>query len=197
MSNYRTAIIDYGAGNLFSIGSACRRLGYDVTVTADPSVIKKSTRVIFPWVGNAAVAREALDRSQLADLIPQLQMPVLVICLGMQMMTTRSEEGDTTGLSIFPYDVREFSSQHLKVPHMGWNRIGKLKGPLFKNIDEGSWLYFVHSYYAPVFDQTAAETLYGIPFSAALWHDNFFGCQFHPEKSGESGIRILQNFLGL
>lgn len=262
MTNRDIAIIDYGAGNLFSIAAACRRLQYDVTVTSDPEIIEESSRVIFPGVGNAAAAREALDRSGLAPLIPQLTMPVLGICLGMQMMTRRSDEGDTTGLSIFSCDVREFNSDAaacfnlpgrsgdsvsadkphygsittdnapykagsgirgsgnggsgngesvkagsgkgksgsedlLKVPHMGWNRAYDLKGPLFKGISTGAWLYFVHSYYAPLCEQSAAVTSYGIPFSAALWRDNFFGCQFHPEKSGETGIQILKNFLEL
>ncbi|MCA1742242.1 MAG: imidazole glycerol phosphate synthase subunit HisH [Bacteroidales bacterium] len=230
-------MIDYGAGNLFSIAAACRRLGYDVTITSDPEIIEQGSRVIFPGVGNAGAAREALDRSQLAGLIPQLKMPVLGICLGMQMMTRRSDEGDTAGLSIFSCDVKEFNSEAaacfnqpgrsvdsvsanephsesfptgnprkkgvsgnndlLKVPHMGWNRAYELKGPLFKGISEGAWLYFVHSFYAPMCEQSAAITSYGIPFSAALWHDNFFGCQFHPEKSGETGIHILKNFLEL
>lgn len=202
MINRDIAIIDYGAGNLFSIAAACRRLGYDVTVTSDPEIIEQSSRVIFPGVGNAAAAREALDRSQLADVIPQLTMPVLGICLGMQMMTRRSDEGDTACLSIFTCDVKEFDRsdkrmQQLKVPHMGWNRAYELQGPLFKGISEGAWLYFVHSYYAPLCDQSAAVTSYGIPFSAALWRDNFFGCQFHPEKSGVTGIQILKNFLEL
>jgi glutamine amidotransferase len=237
MINRDIAIIDYGAGNLFSIAAACRRLGYDVTITSDPEIIEQSSRVIFPGVGNAAAAREALDRSQLAPLIPQLTMPVLGICLGMQMMTRRSDEGDTACLSIFSCDVLEFNSDSaacfklpgrsvdsvsadkphngslpqgnpsgggvsdtedlLKVPHMGWNRAFDLQGPLFKGISEGAWLYFVHSYYAPVYEESAAVTSYGIPFSAALWRDNFFGCQFHPEKSGETGIQILKNFLEL
>jgi glutamine amidotransferase len=237
MKKRDVAIIDYGAGNLFSIAAACRRLGYDVAITSDPEIIEQSSRVIFPGVGNAGAAREALDRSQLAPLIPQLTMPLLGICLGMQMMTRRSDEGDTDGLSIFSCDVREFNSDAaacfklpdrsedrfidgkqqnrsfpqgnppgkgvsasedlLKVPHMGWNRAYDLKGPLFRGIGEGAWLYFVHSYYAPLCEQSAAVTSYGIPFSAALWHDNFFGCQFHPEKSGERGIEILKNFLEL
>jgi glutamine amidotransferase len=237
MNNRDVAIIDYGAGNLFSIAAACRRLDYNVAITSDPEIIEKSSRVIFPGVGNAAAAREALDRSRLAPLIPQLTMPVLGICLGMQMMTRRSDEGDTACLSIFSCDVKEFNSSAaacfklpgssedgtcddephngslppgnppgkevsgsenlLKVPHMGWNRASDLQGPLFKGISEGAWLYFVHSYYAPLCDHSAAITSYGIPFSAALWRDNFFGCQFHPEKSGETGIQILKNFLEL
>lgn len=197
-----TVIIDYGAGNLFSLASACRRLGLVTSVSSDAGIIKKAERVIFPGVGHASMARENIDRYGLAEIITSLTQPVLGICLGMQMMLSHSEEGDTRGLAIFDPVARKFKAEgdpgiKIKVPHTGWNRVHNLKGELFEGVDESSFLYFVHGYYAELSDYTTATTTYGIKFSAALQKDNFFGCQFHPEKSGETGMIILKNFIQL
>jgi len=214
----KIAIIDYGAGNLFSVAGACKKLGYDPVLTDDPDVIAGSDRVIFPGVGNAVSAARSLEAKGLDKVIPALRQPVLGICLGMQMMMEASDEGNTRGLGIFRGRVKNFSERDgtgngsrenagdgltteagisLKVPHMGWNIIDRLRGPLFKGIDEDTAMYFVHSYYVPVNEYSVASGYYGGRFTAAMARDNFFGCQFHPEKSGEKGIRILNNFLTL
>lgn len=196
----KIAIIDYGAGNLFSVAGACKKLGYDPVLTDDADIIAGSDRVIFPGVGNAVSAARSLEAKGLDKVIPSLRQPVLGICLGMQMMMEASDEGNTRGMGIFKGRVKNFRERDaipLKVPHMGWNIIDKLQGPLFKGIDEDTAMYFVHSYYVPANEYTVAAGYYGGSFTAAMARDNFFGCQFHPEKSGEKGIRVLNNFLTL
>lgn len=192
-----TIIIDYGAGNVFSVATALERLGVRSALTSDPDVIRRAERVIFPGVGQAGQAMERLVRTGLDEVIPRLTVPVLGICLGMQLMCARSEEGQTEGLGIFPIDVKKFGGG-VKVPHMGWNNLTELKGPLFKGLgEEAPRMYFVHSYYVPVSGFSAAVCDYGFAFSAALEKDNFFGCQFHPEKSSAMGQAVLKNFLKL
>ena len=187
-------IVNYGAGNIQSIRFAFRRLGYDLELSADPDRIRLADKVIFPGVGEASSAMLKLEQSGLDQLIPELKQPVLGICVGMQLMCESSEEGDTTGLGIFKTKVVRFP-QAMKVPQIGWNAIHELKSDLFKGIPENEYIYLVHSFYAPLCDETIAVSDYGGPYSAALENDNFFGVQFHPEKSGKPGARILSNFL--
>lgn len=192
-----TVIINYSAGNIFSVQTACRRLGYDTTVSSSPGVIAGAARVIIPGVGNSSIAMESLRTAGLTCLIPRLTQPVLGICLGMQIMYKFLDESEEPGLKVIDGNVDRFPKGELPVPHMGWNRVTDLKGPLFRGIDEGEWFYFVHSFKAEVNDNTIASSSYGVPFTAAAGRDNFYGCQFHPEKSGEAGSRILKNFFEL
>jgi glutamine amidotransferase len=187
-------IINYGAGNIQSIRFAFERLGFSLELSADPERIRRADKVIFPGVGEASSAMAKLKQSGLDLLIPQLKQPVLGICLGMPLMCRCSEEGDTPGLGIFDVDVVRFRGVP-KVPQIGWNSIHQLASPLFEGVGEGEYIYLVHSYYAPLASQTIATSVYGGPYSAALAKDNFFGVQFHPEKSGKTGARILKNFL--
>ena len=193
------AIIKYNAGNIRSVDCALRRLGVEPVITADEEALRRADRVIFPGVGEAATTMEHLRASGLDRVIQSLQQPVLGICLGMQLMCRHSEEGDAEGLGIFDAEVRRFASAHPedKVPHMGWNTISRTCGPLFDGFDAEEYVYFVHSYYVPLHPCTAAVTDYILPFSAALHKDNFHATQFHPEKSGSVGERILRNFLTL
>lgn len=192
----KVAIIDYGAGNVQSVLFALERLGFNGIVTNDWKTIKSADKVIFPGVGEASSALKMLQETNLDLLIPLLRQPVLGICLGMQLMCKYSEEGNTNGLGIFDVDVIKFSN-NVKVPQMGWNTIYNLKSPLFKGIKENEYMYLVHSYYAPVIEYTIATTNYELEYSSALQRDNFFGVQFHPEKSGVFGEQILKNFLQL
>jgi len=194
MRQQQIAIIDYGAGNTRSVGFALERLGVDYVLTDNAEVIRRADKVIFPGVGEAGSAMRKLKERNLHRIIPDLKQPVLGICLGMQLMCTHSEEGDTIGLSILPIPVKRFNSD-LKVPHMGWNRLGDLKGKLFTGIQAGSYAYFVHSFYVPMNSYMAATTSYGLSFSAALQVNNFYAVQFHPEKSGDTGQTILRNFI--
>lgn len=187
-------IIDYGAGNVFSVMTALQRLGVRPVLSHEEMVIRRADRVIFPGVGQASAAMQQLKNTSLHILIPQLKMPVLGICLGMQLMCRQTEEEQTTGLGIFPLEVKRFSSS-VKVPHMGWNRIQNLKTSLFRGVESGDWVYFVHSYYLPFCDDTVAVCDYQQQFSAAVCRENFYGCQFHPEKSAAVGEKILKNFL--
>lgn len=191
------AVIRYGAGNVRSVLSALGRLGAEGTLTSDPDVIRAADHVIFPGVGEALSAMAALSASDLIDTIRSLSQPFLGICLGMQLMCTHSEEGDTECLGVIPTPVLRFpEGRGFKIPHMGWNTISSLKGPLFQDVAEGEYMYFVHSYYVPVSGYTSAVCSYdGLEFSAALEKDNFFLTQFHPEKSGDAGERILRSFL--
>lgn len=191
-------IIDYGTGNLRSVVNALGRLGADYILTADPAAIQNAERVLLPGVGEATTAMERLRKKGLVDTLKALTCPVLGICLGVQLLCANSEEGDTECLGIFPNRVRRFPKDAgLKVPHVGWNSIHNLRSPLYRNIKEGEYVYYVHSYAAEVNDCTAATTDYGGSFSGSLHKDNYFGCQFHPEKSGTTGQRILANFLTL
>ncbi|WP_278035641.1 imidazole glycerol phosphate synthase subunit HisH [Flavobacterium nitratireducens] len=190
----KIVIINYGAGNIQSILFAIERLGYSAVLTNNPEEIQAADKVIFPGVGEASYAMKMLKKSGLDTLIPTLKQPVLGICLGMQLMCNHTEEGDTTGLGIFDVDVIKFSPK-VKVPQMGWNTIYNLKSDLFKYVAEKEYMYLVHSFYAPLCEETIATTDYEVPYSSALENKNFFGTQFHPEKSGDVGERILKNFL--
>lgn len=190
----KIVIIDYGAGNIQSIKFAIRRLGFEALLSHDAREIQDADKVIFPGVGEAGSAMKKLRDSKLDLLIPKLKQPVLGICLGMQLMCNYSEEGDTNGLGIFDVDVRRFPNT-VKVPQIGWNQIANLKSALFQEIREKEHVYLVHSFYAPLCRETIANTDYGITYSAALQKDNFYGVQFHPEKSSSIGGMILANFL--
>lgn len=192
----KIVIINYGAGNIQSIKFAIERLGYSAILSDDPNEIKEADRVIFPGVGEASSAMKKLRETGLHELIPDLSQPVLGICLGMQLMCNKSEEGNTSGLGIFDVDVVRFS-KNVKVPQIGWNQIQGLKSELFRGVTEKEHIYLVHSYYAPICNETIATSEYGVDYSAALQKDNFYGVQFHPEKSSEVGAKILQNFLDL
>lgn len=192
----KIVIINYGAGNIQSIMFAIERLGYKAVLSNNSEEIKAADKVIFPGVGEASYAMKMLQESGLDKLIPTLKQPVFGICLGMQLMCNYSEEGDTKGLGIFDVDVVKFSSK-VKVPQMGWNTIYNLKSDLFKGIAENEYMYLVHSFYAPICNETIATTNYELEYSSALENDNFYGTQFHPEKSGDVGERILGNFLKL
>lgn len=192
------AIIDYKMGNLRSVENALKRLGAEFTVTADADVIRSADRVLLPGVGNAAEAMENLRKADLTQIIRSLRRPVLGICVGMQVMCRHSEEGDCDCLNIFDSRVKRFvPTQELKVPHMGWNKISNLESKLFKGISGGEYVYFVHSYYPELCPDTIATTTHGAMFSSALKYENFYGTQFHPEKSGDVGEKIIENFLNL
>jgi glutamine amidotransferase len=190
------AILKYNAGNVKSVENAVKKLGYEVIVTDDEKQLKSADKVIFPGVGEARSAMKYLKENQLDKVIKSLQQPVLGICLGMQLMCEHSEEGNTTGLGIFQTKVKKFPPFDL-VPQMGWNNFTSLKGDLFQNINLENDCYFVHSFYAEICTETTAVTDYILPFSAGLQKDNFYATQFHPEKSSETGIQILKNFLEL
>ncbi|MBA4743920.1 MAG: imidazole glycerol phosphate synthase subunit HisH [Muricauda sp.] len=189
-------IIDYGAGNIQSIMFAIKRLGYEAVLSHDAEEIQNADKVIFPGVGEASSAMAKLKATGLDKVIPTLKQPVLGICLGMQLMCHSSEEGNTEGLGIFDLDVIKFS-RNVKVPQIGWNQISGLKSKLFTNIPEKSYIYLVHSFYAPIGKETIATSEYELTYSAALQKDNFYGVQFHPEKSSDVGSEILKNFLTL
>ncbi len=192
----KLVIIDYGAGNIKSIQFAFKRLGVDAVLTNNVEEIQNADKVIFPGVGEASSAMNKLRESGLDKVIPNLKQPVLGICLGMQLMCASSEEGNTEGLGIFDVEIKRFSNE-LKVPQMGWNTISNLKSDLFKGIKEDEYMYLVHSYYAEDCKYAIAATDYGINYATALHKDNFYGTQFHPEKSGVEGEKILKNFLEL
>ncbi|HEU5051791.1 MAG TPA: imidazole glycerol phosphate synthase subunit HisH [Hanamia sp.] len=199
----KVAIIKYNAGNVQSVLYALQRLSIDAKVTDDHHEIKAADKVIFPGVGHAASAMEYLKKRKLDKLIISLQQPVLGICLGLQLLCKSSEEGNTRCLGIFNTEVRKFDDSvfqnknlvPVKIPHMGWNTINHLSSNLMKGVPDDSYVYFVHSFYAEVCDETVATTNYIQPFSAALHKDNFYGVQFHTEKSAQVGEKILSNFL--
>lgn len=191
----KIAIVDYGAGNIQSIKFAIERLGYSANLTKEKEAIRNADKVIFPGVGEASSAMTKLRESGLHDSISTLKQPVLGICLGMQLMCNNTAEGNTNGLGIFDVDVVRFSNK-VKVPQIGWNKIENLQSSLFKDLSE-DFIYLVHSFYAPTCGATIASCYYDTEYSAALKQDNFYGTQFHPEKSGDYGSKILQNFLAL
>ena len=197
----KITIIKYNAGNIRSVLYALERIGHSALVTDDAEEIIKSDKVIFPGVGEASTAMNYLRERELDKLICSLKQPVLGICLGMQLMCKYSEENDTKCLGIFDEDVKKFapktSKGGLKVPQIGWNSIYDLKTDLFRNVKADSYCYFVHGYYAARGEHTIATTDYVQPYSSALHKNNFYGVQFHPEKSAEAGERILANFLNL
>ncbi|MEO2060011.1 MAG: imidazole glycerol phosphate synthase subunit HisH [Mesonia sp.] len=192
----KIVIINYGAGNIQSIKFAIQRLGFEAKLSDDAEEIQQADRVIFPGVGEASSAMKKLKATGLDQLIPQLTQPVLGICLGMQLMCKHSEEGDTKGLGIFNVEVKRFSNQ-VKVPQIGWNQISNLQTELFQGIKEQEFMYLVHSFYAEKCDEMIAETSYDVAYASALKKNNFFGVQFHPEKSSQAGEKILENFLKL
>lgn len=202
----KIAIVKYNAGNVQSVKYALQRLGVNPVVTNDPEELMGADKVIFPGVGEAASAMKSLKEKNLDKLIPRLKQPTFGVCLGLQLMCRHSEERDTPCLGIFDLEVKKFdptsmelsnadSNNKIKVPHMGWNTIDRLKSPLMRGVEENSFLYFVHSYYAETSEDTIATTNYIVPFSAALHRNNFYAIQSHPEKSGKVGETILKNFL--
>ena len=193
------AVIKYNAGNIHSVVHALRREGVEPVVTDDKELICRADKVIFPGVGEASTTMEYLKARNMDTLIKGLQQPVLGICLGMQLMCKESEEGDAKCLGIFDVNVKKFQRTTFedKIPHMGWNQITNLRSPLMLDVRDNGYVYFVHSYYVPLCNETIASTDYLVNFSAALNKNNFYATQFHPEKSGTVGSKILQNFLAL
>ena len=193
------AIVKYNAGNIRSVIGALNRLGVNPLLTDNDEQLRSADKVIFPGVGEASTTMEYLKAHSLDRIIKDLRQPVLGICLGQQLMCSHSEEGDADCLGIFDVPVLKFMPQRHedKVPHMGWNTIETTKDGLFKGFTKPEYVYFVHSFYVPVCEWTAARTDYILPFSASLHKDNFYATQFHPEKSGGTGERILKNFLDI
>jgi len=192
----KIAIVKYNAGNVQSVEFALNRLGVAPVITDDVEALQKADKVIFPGVGEASTAMKYLRERKLDVLLKSLKQPFLGVCLGMQLMCKYSEENDTNCLGIFDQTVKKFPPIE-KVPHMGWNTISDLKSPLLKGIDENEFVYFVHSFYAELGNGTICKTNYINDFSAGLQKDNFYGFQFHPEKSGDTGAKILKNFIEL
>lgn len=190
------AIVKYNAGNIQSVTHALNRLGIEPQVTDDAEALRTADKVIFPGVGEASTAMAYLRERGLDDLIAGLRQPVLGICLGLQLLCRHSDENDTACLGIYPQRVHRFPPRD-KVPHMGWNTLEKVRGPLFRDLGDAPYVYFVHSFYAETGAETTATTEYIVPFSAALQRDNFYSVQFHPEKSGPVGAKILKNFIDL
>lgn len=190
------AIIKYNAGNISSVKNALTRLGYESIITSDSEEILNADKVIFPGVGEASSAMKYLNERNLDKTILSIKKPMLGICLGQQLMCSYSEEGSTQCLGIFNTKVKKFPNTEL-VPHMGWNNFSKVKGELFNGLENTNNVYFVHSYYAEINEQTTAVCDYIKPFSAAMQRDNFYATQFHPEKSADIGEQILKNFLNL
>lgn len=192
-------IIKYNAGNVQSIKFALERLGYGARVTDDHKEIQQADKVIFPGVGNAFSAMESLKEKSLDKILKQLKQPVLGICVGMQLLCKKSEENNTTGLGIIDLEVKKFSSSsgQFKIPQIGWNTLENLSSPLFSDLNEGCFVYYVHSYYVEMGNETIATTNYIQPYSAAIQKNNFYGVQFHTEKSANVGDKILMNFLNL
>lgn len=188
------AIIKYNGGNVSSVQNSLNRLKVESVVTDDFDLIRKSDKVIFPGVGEASSTMKLLKEKGLDQLIPTLKQPVLGVCLGMQLMCKNNEEGNTVGMGIFDIDVKKFPAKNI-VPHMGWNTISDFKSGIFSGIEENSDVYFVHSFYCELSENTTSVCDYILPFSASLQKDNFYAMQFHPEKSGDIGSRLLENFL--
>lgn len=205
----KVSIVKYNAGNIFSVINAVKRLGIEPLLTDDKEELQTSDRVIFPGQGEASHAMDYLRARGLDEVIRSLRQPVLGICIGQQLLCRHSEEGDTDCIGVFPMDVKRFvpTRHEDKIPQMGWNELminenGKLDGtdvsPLFRGLSDGDFVYFVHSYYVPLHEEyTIAQTHFTLDYSAAIQKDNFFATQFHPEKSGRVGERILRNFIEL
>jgi len=193
----KIVIIKYNAGNVSSVLFALERIGINALISDNAEEIKSADKIIFPGVGEAGSAMNYLRQTKLDEVIPSLAQPVLGICLGMQLMCNYSEEGKTNCLGIFDQEVKLFPLSELKVPQVGWNTITDLKTDLFKDIIENEYQYLVHSYYVELSAYTIAQTIYGISFSSALNKNNFYGLQFHPERSGAAGQKILENFIKL
>lgn len=191
------AVIDYDTGNLCSVANALGRLGAEYEITASPDKIRSADRVLLPGVGEASSAMQKLRERGLVEVIRSLTQPVLGICIGVQLLCKHSEENDTQCIGVFDNDVKRFAVEGLKVPHMGWNSIEGLNTPLFDRVEDGAYVYYVHSFAPTVNADTIATTVYGIPFSGAIHKGNFYGTQFHPEKSAAVGEKILENFLKL
>ena len=194
----QVAIVKYNAGNVYSVVNAVRRLGIEPVLTDDVDLIRQADRVIFPGQGEARSAMEYLHQHGLVEVIRSLKQPVLGICIGQQLLCRHSEEGNVDCIGVFDVDVKRFQPQRHedKVPCMGWNSLYDTRSPLMNGI-EGEYVYFVHSYYVPLFEQTIATADYILPYSAALHKDNFYTCQFHPEKSGSVGEKILRSFINI
>lgn len=190
------AILKYNAGNVASVENAIKRLGYQAVITDNADVLSSAAKVVFPGVGEARSAMNYLKERGLDGVVRSLKQPVLGICLGMQLLCEYSEEGDTQALGIFNIGVKKFPPGQL-VPHTGWNNFTSMNGRLFENIQPYNDCYFVHSYYADICQETIAVTDYILPFSAALQKNNFYATQFHPEKSAQTGLQVLKNFLSL
>ena len=195
----KVAIVKYNAGNIRSVDCALRRLGVEAMITADEAMLRSADKVIFPGVGESATTMDFLHTTGLDTVIKGMEKPLLGICLGMQLMCRHSDEGNVDCLNIFDVDVKRFQSERHedKVPHMGWNTIEQTCSSLFRGFTKEEFVYFVHSFYVPVNEYTAAGTDYILPCSAALNKENFYATQFHPEKSGDVGESILTNFLAL
>ena len=190
------AIVKYNAGNVYSVVNALRRLGIEPLLTDDAEQLQRADRVLFPGQGHAGEAMEYLKARRLDEVIRDLKQPVFGICVGQQLLCKHSEEGDVDCIGVFDADVKRFQPQRHeeKVPCMGWNSLHDVKGPLF---EENTYVYFVHSYYVPLCEHTTAMADYILPYSAAMQKDNFYACQFHPEKSGAVGEQIIKQFLEL
>ena len=192
----RIGILSYGAGNIASVKNSLNRLGINSFLSSSPQELMKADKVIFPGVGHATLTMQNIERNGLDRLLKKYPNPMLGICLGMQLMGADTEEGPTKGLGIIDFKVKLFG-KGLKVPHMGWNSITPKESPLFKGIPNGSYFYFVHSYYGLVCQSTIATCSYGVEFTAAVAQGNSYGLQFHPEKSGDAGMEVLRNFVTL
>lgn len=193
------AIVKYNAGNVYSVVNALRRMGIEPLLTDDAEALRKADRVFFPGQGHAGEAMDYLKARKLDEVIRDLKQPVFGICVGQQLLCKHSEEGDTDCIGIFDEEVKRFQPKNHedKVPCMGWNQLYDIKSPLFNGLDDGDYVYFVHSFFVPVCAETIATADYILPYSASMQKDNFYTCQFHPEKSGKVGERILKNFLEL
>lgn len=193
------AIVKYNAGNIYSVVNALKRMGIDPVLTDDAELLKKADRVLFPGQGHAAEAMDYLKSHRLDEVIRDLKQPVFGICVGQQLLCKHSEEGDVDCIGIFDAEVKRFQPEKHedKVPCMGWNKLYDLKSPLMANLGTDPYVYFVHSYYVPLCEETIATADYVLPYSASMHKKNFYTCQFHPEKSGKVGEQILENFLQL
>lgn len=193
------AIVKYNAGNIYSVVNALKRMGIDPVLTDDAELLKKADRVLFPGQGHAAEAMDYLKSHRLDEVIRDLKQPVFGICVGQQLLCKHSEEGDVDCIGIFDAEVKRFQPEKHedKVPCMGWNKLYDLKSPLTANLGTDPYVYFVHSYYVPLCEETIATADYVLPYSASMHKNNFYTCQFHPEKSGKVGEQILENFLQL